>query len=632
MVSIATPTIRRRSNDLPARVLDGLLRRRQLVLLGWLALWVALHWSGTGAGWHYFVTGAHVLFSGNALDLYATHSELQIGPLTLVAVAPFALLLHGAIGKGLALVLMSALGLVMLDQIRRLVPGQAQNAQQQLLIALLVIPVWVELSVHWMHPDDVMALLFGVVALRMVQAQRWVAAAVLVGAAVDSKPWAIAFVPMVLLLPRRRLAAVLTSGLTIALAWLPFYLANPHATLGAAKFKIAVSSASVIHLLGVHATGTPSWCRPAQFALGLGLAVFAAYRRRPGAILLLALCARLLLDPATKTYYDAGLIVAAAVFDVMVLGGIVPWLTVLAFVLFYLPGIALTTEPDLRAALRAVFLLGAAAAAIALPTRAVAGAGRSPAAAGRPVIKRLLVLIPTYNEAVNLPLILDRLHRAVPHADALVIDDASPDGTGRIADDLAAVDGRIHVVHRGGKAGLGSAYLAGFQWALDNDYDAIVEMDADGSHAPEELPMLIGALGEADLAMGSRWIPGGMVENWPRRREWLSRAGNRYARSMIGVELHDLTGGYRAYRRSALQGIDLAGVRSEGYCFQVELAWKALRAGCVVTEVPITFVERTHGESKMAGGIVLEALLRVTHWAARDRLARLRGTRALQLS
>jgi dolichol-phosphate mannosyltransferase len=236
-----------------------------------------------------------------------------------------------------------------------------------------------------------------------------------------------------------------------------------------------------------------------------------------------------------------------------------------------------------------------------------------------------LVIIPTYNEAENLPVILDRLLTALPDAHALVVDDGSPDGTGEMADKLATDDDRIEVLHRTGKAGLGAAYVAGFRLGLAAGYDVLVEMDADGSHAPEQLPRLLAALAHADLVLGSRWVPGGQVRNWPKSRQLLSRGGNIYTRLALGIDVHDATGGYRAYRRAVLEGIDLDSIASQGYCFQVDLAWRAVQAGFRVAEVPITFVERERGESKMSGGIVREALLKVTEWGAVHRAVQLRG-------
>ena len=229
---------------------------------------------------------------------------------------------------------------------------------------------------------------------------------------------------------------------------------------------------------------------------------------------------------------------------------------------------------------------------------------------------RVLVIIPTYDERENIERIVERVVTANPSAHVLVVDDASPDGTGKLADTIAEDDERVHVLHRAGKAGLGAAYIAGFDWGLGNGFDVLVEMDADGSHAPEQLPRLLAALGHADVVLGSRWIPGGAVVNWPRRRKLLSLGGNLYTRMALGIELHDATGGYRAYRRTVLEGIDYAGVASQGYCFQVDLARRALEAGYQVVEVPITFVERERGESKMSGDIVREAFWRVTKWGA----------------
>lgn len=238
---------------------------------------------------------------------------------------------------------------------------------------------------------------------------------------------------------------------------------------------------------------------------------------------------------------------------------------------------------------------------------------------------RVLVIIPTYNERENLPTILERVLISVPTAHVLVVDDGSPDGTGDIADKLAAGDDRVEVLHRTAKAGLGAAYVAAFRKGLAAGYDVLVEMDADGSHAPEQLPRLLEAVGHSDLVLGSRWVPGGQVINWPKSREVLSRGGNLYTRLALGINLHDATGGYRAYRRNVLQTIDLSAISSQGYCFQVDLAWRAVQAGFRVTEVPITFAERERGESKMSGNIVREALLRVTEWGLSHRAAQLKG-------
>ena len=246
-------------------------------------------------------------------------------------------------------------------------------------------------------------------------------------------------------------------------------------------------------------------------------------------------------------------------------------------------------------------------------------------------VGRTVVVIPTYNERASLRGVLSRLHAAVPDAHALVVDDNSPDGTGALADELAAADSRLHVLHRARKSGLGAAYVAGFRWALDRGYDVMVEMDADGSHAPEDLPRLLDALtthprGDVgpDVVLGSRYVPGGRVVNWAPYREWLSRGGNYYSRMALGVGINDLTGGFRAYRRHVLESIDLSTVASQGYCFQVDLAWRSARGGFTVVEVPIVFTEREHGQSKMTSAIVLEALWRVTTWGLQRCVGRLR--------
>ncbi|MGW3626007.1 polyprenol monophosphomannose synthase [Streptomyces sp. NPDC000880] len=238
---------------------------------------------------------------------------------------------------------------------------------------------------------------------------------------------------------------------------------------------------------------------------------------------------------------------------------------------------------------------------------------------------RALVIIPTYNEAENIKPIVSRVRAAVPEADVLVADDNSPDGTGKFADALAAQDDQVHVLHRKGKEGLGAAYLAGFTWGIEHGYGVLVEMDADGSHQPEELPRLLTALKGADLVLGSRWVPGGRVVNWPKSREFLSRGGSTYSRLLLGVPIRDVTGGYRAFRAETLQGLGLAEVASQGYCFQVDLARRAVAAGYHVVEVPITFVERELGDSKMSHDIVVEALWRVTAWGIGGRANRLLG-------
>ncbi|AEH09761.1 apolipoprotein N-acyltransferase [Candidatus Protofrankia datiscae] len=232
--------------------------------------------------------------------------------------------------------------------------------------------------------------------------------------------------------------------------------------------------------------------------------------------------------------------------------------------------------------------------------------------------ERVLVCVPTYNERENLQDTVNRLRTANPDVDVLVIDDASPDGTGELADELATADPHVHVLHRQTKEGLGAAYVAGFNWGLGRGYGVLVEMDADGSHQPEELPRLLTALRTTDLVIGSRWVPGGEVRNWPRARLLLSRGANVYVRTALGMPLADATAGFRAYRAGVLRNRDLDRVASQGYCFQVDLAWQAWRSGFRVGEVPITFVQRERGRSKMSRAIVGEALWRVTWWAVRS--------------
>jgi dolichol-phosphate mannosyltransferase len=232
---------------------------------------------------------------------------------------------------------------------------------------------------------------------------------------------------------------------------------------------------------------------------------------------------------------------------------------------------------------------------------------------------RVVMVVPTYNEADNLTWIVGRLRSAVPDVDVLVVDDGSPDGTGAIADALAAEDPGVHVVHRTAKAGLGAAYLHGFAVALERGYDVVGEMDADGSHQPEQLPAMLAALERADLVIGSRWVPGGSVVNWPLTRKALSVGGNLYARAALGLRVRDVTAGFRLFRRTTLEGIDLGSVESSGYCFQTDLAWRTAQAGLRIVEVPIEFVERVRGESKMDRAVATESLRRITAWGLAER-------------
>ena len=225
-----------------------------------------------------------------------------------------------------------------------------------------------------------------------------------------------------------------------------------------------------------------------------------------------------------------------------------------------------------------------------------------------------VVIIPTYNEIQSLPRQVAGVRDVAPDVDILVVDDASPDGTGEWADQHAAQDRQVHVLHRTAKEGLGVAYRAGFAWAMERGYDFIIEMDADGSHRAEDLPKLLAHAPEYDLVIGSRWVPGGSVENWPANRKFLSTNANRYVRLALGIGVKDATAGFRAYSADMLRKLDLDTVESHGYCFQIDMTWRTLLAGGRVKEVPITFVERDVGASKMSGSIIREALTKVTWW------------------
>lgn len=238
---------------------------------------------------------------------------------------------------------------------------------------------------------------------------------------------------------------------------------------------------------------------------------------------------------------------------------------------------------------------------------------------------RPLVVIPTYNERKSLPLTLASLDRECPGITVLIVDDNSPDGTGRWAQKYAHDRPHIHVLHRKHKQGLGPAYLAGFRWALRQDFTHIIKMDADSSHRAEDLPRLLRAARDADVVIGSRWVPGGGVHNWPWYRILLSRGATSLTRISLGLPIRDATAGFRVYRAQVLRDIDFGEVTSQGYCFQIDMAWKAYRNGATVREVPILFIERTDGESKMSASIVAEALWRVCAWGVEHRLGKIRA-------
>lgn len=231
-----------------------------------------------------------------------------------------------------------------------------------------------------------------------------------------------------------------------------------------------------------------------------------------------------------------------------------------------------------------------------------------------------LVIMPTYNEKENLAHSIAELFKHNPSVDLLVVDDASPDGTGQLADQIAQTNKQISVLHRSSKEGLGPAYLAGFDYGLRHGYKFLVEMDADGSHRAVDLQRLITVSESADLVIGSRWVSGGSVVNWPMLRKLISKLGNLYTRLLLRSNVRDMTAGFRIYRSEFLQKLDLTNVASHGYSFQVEMAWRSIQAKARIIEVPITFVEREQGVSKMTGAIVAEALWLVTKWGISRKL------------
>lgn len=242
------------------------------------------------------------------------------------------------------------------------------------------------------------------------------------------------------------------------------------------------------------------------------------------------------------------------------------------------------------------------------------------------VVSKILVVIPTYNERQALPVTLSGLFDRQPHVDVLIVDDGSPDGTGDWADEQARLDSRVNVLHRSEKSGLGMAYIAGFSWALERDYEIVCEFDADGSHRALDLGQLldVATSGEADLVIGSRWVPGGAIVDWPRSRFFLSRGANIYVNTVMGLGVKDATAGFRAYRREVLASLDLSGIQSEGYCFQIDMTYRTVEAGFRIAEVPIVFVERELGESKMSGSIISEAFTKVAGWGLTRRKKQLR--------
>lgn len=229
-----------------------------------------------------------------------------------------------------------------------------------------------------------------------------------------------------------------------------------------------------------------------------------------------------------------------------------------------------------------------------------------------------VVVIPTYNERINIADLVAQVLQQDKGFHVLIVDDNSPDGTGEVADQLAAENERVHVIHRPGKMGLGTAYVTGFRWALASPAKFIFEMDADFSHDPHMLPAFVRAIQDCDVVLGSRYVPGGGVRNWPLYRQLISRGGSWYARTILGVKIHDLTGGFKCFRRQVLETIDLDSIKTSGYAFQIEMTYRAILHGFRVKEIPIVFVDRLHGQSKMSRRIFLEAVWAV--WKLRFEL------------
>ena len=334
---------------------------RWMLLAGWLAVWLVVHLPGRGLGWHYFVTGARLLVDHHDLRLYSDDPALQSGPLAFLAVAPLIAILPGRTAETAGIAVMSLAGLAALRLLEGLAEPGPARARRIVVLGVLVLPVWAEVAVHWAHPDDVLAMLAALAALRLIRADRPEWSALALAAAVDIKPWALVFAPLVLLAPRhRRLWTAAVWALGVVVVWAPFWVADPGGIGTAGRYRIAVSSASVIHLLGVRAAETPSWCRTAQLLLGVLLVAAAVLRRRWSAALLVGVCARMLLDPATKTYYDASLVLAAAVWDLTALSAF-PLVTAAAVAVVYLPAYLFPGVPGLRAALRLAYLAAAPA-------------------------------------------------------------------------------------------------------------------------------------------------------------------------------------------------------------------------------------------------------------------------------
>lgn len=350
------------------RLVDRALKHPWAWLAGWALVWALVHVKAHGWSWHFLVTGVHALFSSAPLSLYAVHPELQMGPLTFLVGAPFVVLLHGVPGEVLGMLVLMAAGLLVVREIKGATVDLGTGSRRTwFVVALLVIPAWSELAVHWGHVDDAGALLFGVMGLRLMRQERFVLGAVALAVAVDFKPWAVPFAALLLLAPARRwLPLGLVFVGVVLVAWGPFLLGDPR-TLAALRFAIPIDPASTLHLLGTPGSSTPSWDRYAQLLGALALGVLAVFRKRWWAVFAIALAVRLLLDPATKNYYDVGIVAGAGILDIALTLWVLPWLTIGVFVLVYLPSYALADDSLVRSALRTVALVAVVVVAFVVP-------------------------------------------------------------------------------------------------------------------------------------------------------------------------------------------------------------------------------------------------------------------------
>jgi hypothetical protein len=376
--------------SLAARSLGWATRHPWLVLGVWAGLWSVGRVLAHGASWHYLVTGVHALFSAHPLSLYAVHPELQMGPLTFLVGAPFVLLLPGIIGEVAVMAFMLVIGLLILRELRTL-SAASVSSSHWLAFGVLAIPVWTEVAVHWGHLDDALALYGAALGLRLIRTGHPFASAITLALAVDFKPWAAPFAALLLMAPRRLWipVAALWVGV-VAAAWLPFFIGDP-TTVSALRFAIPIDTSSTLHLLGIPGRSTPSWDRYAQVGGAFVLAAIAIWRKRWAAVFLIIIVVRLLLDPGTKNYYDAGLILGAGVFDLSLSLTLLPYAAMAAFALVYVPSYALGGVPEVRGPIRTAALIGLLAAAffLPMPTRTRAPLGRPGVDDPRPATTRI---------------------------------------------------------------------------------------------------------------------------------------------------------------------------------------------------------------------------------------------------